>query len=80
VCYVIEANIPLPASHRGTPKPFGPKCALSEAMWTLQVGESFLVETQAEFIRARGLVTGLKPKRFSMHKFPHEGWRIWRTE
>lgn len=71
----IETGIPLVAERRGRlPGP------LRERMETLRPGDSFSLDSEQEFMLARGTVNKLKPKKFSIRKIPHEGWRVWRVE
>lgn len=49
-------------------------------MLALEPGQSFAMDTEEEYIRARGTVHKLKPRKFSVRKVPFEGWRIWRLE
>jgi hypothetical protein len=70
----IEPGIPLMDERRGRlPGP------LRERMETLHVGDSFRLDTEAEWLLARGTVNKLRPKRFSIRKIPREGWRVWRV-
>lgn len=71
----IETDIPLVDRHHG--RFCGP---LRERMETLHPGDSFTLDDEAEYLLARGTVNKLKPKKFSIRKIPHIGWRIWRVE
>lgn len=72
----IEKGIPLPPRcHAGKGRPY---TDLGKTMRALEVGDSFLVETEGEADRARyiGTYIGFKVARRKMG----DGWRIWRME
>lgn len=73
--YVIESHIPAPEwVERNGP----PKTDLRLALEGLLPGQSFLMETQNEYQRARTACQYLSDRRFSGRKVPGEGWRMWR--
>jgi hypothetical protein len=70
----IESDVPRPEPRRG--RPSGP---LRERMEVMHVGDSFSLDTHYEYEQARSVVAKLKPKKFSVLKMAHQGWRVWRV-
>lgn len=71
----IEADIPLPPQK--WPCLRNP---IALQMAALEVGESFLLDTEYEWLTVRGYLTRFRPKRFSIRKIDRQGWRVWRRE
>lgn len=79
--YVIEHGIPIPPSRQdGQHRPTGPRSEIAKAIEAMEVGHSFAIESEREYMRARARLARFKPRRFITRKLPHEGWRIWRIE
>ena len=76
--YVIETGIPIPQQKR-TVWRGRPRSELSTTMVSMDVGQSFLVDSMEDLSRVKGLSATLKPLRFTQRK-SREGWRIWRVE
>jgi hypothetical protein len=70
VALYIDPAIPLPSRVR-TP--------IGQAMRALEVGESFMVTDEADYIKARARWSDYLPRKFAMRKVPSEGWRVWRV-
>jgi hypothetical protein len=69
----VETHVPLMDIRRGRlPGP------VRERMEVLRVGDSFRLDTEQEYMLARGTASKLRPRKFSIRKIPHEGWRVWR--
>jgi hypothetical protein len=78
--YVIEQGVELPPSKLAHSRA-GPKTkrsALSIAMQSMEVGDSFQLETEQEYDSARARAWLFAPKKFATRKHGN-GWRIWRT-
>jgi hypothetical protein len=74
----VEPNIPIPEPIRGgRGRPPSPVLA---RMRELEIGESFCVDTWEERQVIRSVQSKQHPKKFSVRKIPHEGWRVWRVE
>jgi hypothetical protein len=62
----------------GIPIPPNPSSAIARAVIQMQIGESFLCDSEKEMERARQAAAryGIKICR---RKIPGEGWRVWRV-
>lgn len=80
MAYTIETGIPIPASAKAGFSPRPARTPLRLELDALEVGQSFLTDTQEEYRRARSLITHIGNKRFVTRKCGGEGWRIWRVE
>lgn len=63
-----------------TPKRGRPLHPLTQRMRSMEVGDSFLAEDWNELMMAKSWQCKLRPKRFSIMKEAHLGWRVWRLE
>ncbi len=77
--YAIETGVPIPAFRPTDSRP-GPRTDLTQALAALEVAQSVLVEDTREHKAAMNYIERAKPRRFTVRKVAHEGWRIWRIE
>lgn len=77
--YVIEDNVPMPATKRGG-NFTGPQSDWTKAVAKLEPGQSVLTPLHNEFKAAEQLILRMRPNRYAIRKIASQGWRVWRLE